>query len=86
MPNKLAIAKSAIKFVVAAGVSRVVRDVLDANTDPQSTTDEVLNYTGGAVIGWMVQDAASKHIDSKVDEIADWYRNLKDTSEDVCES
>lgn len=78
MTNKLDIVKTAINFAAGAGVSKVVHDIIKNNTDPETTADTLKVAAGSIVLGSMVADRASEHVNAKVDAIAAWASKLKD--------
>lgn len=81
--SKFAIAKMAINFVAGASVSKVVNDVIRNNTTVETTWDAAEVWMGSVVIGSMVADAGSKHVNHKMDRIAAWWESRDDTPADV---
>jgi hypothetical protein len=76
--NKLDIAKKAVSFVVCAGTTKIVHQIIVNNSQPKSTADLVSMTAGGFVIGAIVADASRKYTDEKIDEIATWWNeNVK---------
>ena len=71
----LPIAKLATHVVASVGVSKVVGDVIKNNTVVQTTADAVRVWTGSIVIGSLVAEAASKHVNERMDAVVNWYRN-----------
>lgn len=78
MATKLDIIKTAVNFAAGAGVSKVVHDIIQNNTDPEDLVDKTKVVVGSAVIGSMVADRASEHVNAKIDAAAVWMQNLKD--------
>ena len=77
----LTYAKAAIQFVTAAGVTKIVHDIIDNNTVSESTFDIVKSWAGGMVIASMVADQASDHVASKIDNFAAWCEKTKATAD-----
>lgn len=77
MSDKLAIAKLAINVAAGAGVSKVVKDIINLNTEVQTTTDAAKVWIGSVVIGSMAADSASKHVNTKVDAVVNWWEERK---------
>jgi len=76
--NKLELAKTAISFVVGAGTSKIVTTIIKNNVQPENVTEQVTTVVGSVVLGSMVADASKKYIDTKIDEIATWWKeNVK---------
>lgn len=79
--NKLDIAKTAIKVVASAGVTKVVKDIIDNNTDVETTTDDVKVWIGSAVISSMVTNAASNHIETQIGKLILSVEKMKKAAE-----
>jgi hypothetical protein len=77
MSDKFAIAKLVINFAAGAGVSKVVNDIITNNTTVETTTDAAKVWAGSVVIGSMVAEAGSKHVNAKVDAVEAWWENRK---------
>lgn len=76
--NKLDIAKKAVSFVVCAGTTKIVSQIIANNTQPKNTIDLVSMTAGGFVVGAIVADASRKYTDEKIDELATWWNeNVK---------
>ena len=56
----------------SVGVSKVVNDVIRNNTNIITTADAVRVWCGSVVIGSMVADHASRHINDRITEIVEW--------------
>lgn len=69
----LAIAKKAVNVVVGAGASKIVKGIIENNTDPSKLTDKVAIVGATFVVGAMVSDATSKYTDAKIDDLASWW-------------
>lgn len=69
--NKLDIVKKAVSFVVGAGVSKIVHDIIANNVQPEKTHEKVSVPVASVVIGMAAADATSSYTDAKIDEIAE---------------
>lgn len=84
MSNKLSIARLAVQILASVGVSKVVNDVIVSNTNIQTTADAVKVWSGSVVIGSMIAEQASKHVNTRMDAAADWIASRKaDTAASV---
>lgn len=84
--TKLGFAKLAINVAAGMGVSKVVNDVISNNTNIDSTEDQIKVAIGSVVIGSMIAEKASEHVNAKVDAIAGIWKNrknVKDTAEEA---
>lgn len=75
--NKLDLAKTAVNFIVGAGVSKIASDIIRNNSKPQSVTDTITTVAGGFVLGSMVADAATKYVSTTIDETVAKWRETK---------
>lgn len=71
--TKLDLAKTAVNFVVGAGVSKIVVGIIKNNTDPEKVTDIVSIYVGGAALGSLVAHHTKEHTSKMIDEAAEWW-------------
>lgn len=72
MSNKLSIARFAVQILASVGVSKVVNDVIVSNTNIQTTADAVKVWSGSVVIGSMIAEQASKHVNARMDSAVAW--------------
>lgn len=77
MSNMLPIAKLATHLIASVGVSKVVNDIILNNTRVETTADAVKVWTGSIVIGSMIAEQASKHVNNRFDAAAAWYAERK---------
>ena len=75
--EKINLAKFGINLISTIGVSKVVRDIISNNTDVETTADAVKVWAGSFVIGGMVAEQASDHVNRRVDGVVTWYENRK---------
>lgn len=64
-------------FVASLGVSKVINDIIVNNTNVVTTADAVRVWTGAIVIGSMIADQASKHVDERVTAVIAWNQARK---------
>jgi hypothetical protein len=77
MSNIAPIAKLVTHVVASVGVSKVVNDIIRNNTEVVNTADAVKVAAGSIVIGSMVAEAASKHVNNRMTAVAAWYTGRK---------
>jgi hypothetical protein len=77
MSNGLVITKLAANLICAAGVSKVVNDIIVNNTNITTPGDAVKVWTGSIVLGSMVAEHASKHVNGRIDSAAAWFAARK---------
>ena len=76
--TKLEIAKSVTSFVVGAGTSKIITQIIKNNTQPENLADTVTMTGGAIVLGMMVSDISRKYTDAKIDAVAEWWQqNVK---------
>jgi hypothetical protein len=71
--TKLDLTKRIVSIVVGLGTTKIVNDIIENNTDAETTTDRVKVKAGSLVIGSMAADATSAYTDRKIDEMAAWW-------------
>lgn len=69
--TKLDIVKKAVSFVVAAGTSVIVNQIIANNVNIEKTHQKVTVPIAAIAIGGVVADASSDWTDNKIDEIAE---------------
>jgi hypothetical protein len=77
MSDKLPVARLAIHILASVGVSKVINDVIVNNTNIQTTADAVKVWTGSIVIGSMIAEQASKHVNERVNAVVAWNESRK---------
>jgi hypothetical protein len=77
--EKINLAKFGINLISTVGVSKVVRDIIQNNTDVETTADAVKVWAGSLVIGGMVAERASEHVNRRVDGAVAWWGARKET-------
>ena len=76
--NQIALIKLATNVVASASVWKVVNDVIRSHVTIENTADVVKVWTGSLIIGSMVADQASKHVNTQFDKGLAWLENRKD--------
>lgn len=78
MSNVMPVARLAVHLISSVGVSKVVNDIIKNNTNVVTTADAVKVAAGSLVIGSMIAEHASKHVNNRVDAAIAWYIDRKD--------
>jgi len=81
--TKLGIAKLVINVAAGMGVAKVTDDFIKSNTTVESTEDRIKVAIGSIVLGSMVSQAASNHVNAKVDTIVNFWQNRKSVKPSV---
>jgi hypothetical protein len=77
MTGSLPIARLAVHGIASLGVSKVVWDIIARNTVVTSNFDAVRVLAGTLVIGSMVTEHASRHVDARFNELVAWNESRK---------
>lgn len=80
MSDKLILVKLAAQVCASVGVSKIFSDVIANNVTVQTPADVAKVWAGSIVLGSMVAEAASKHVNNRVDAAAAWYESRKDST------
>lgn len=75
--NTFLIAKVAVHIVSAAGVTKVLTQIIRNNTTIVTTTDKVLVNSGGFVLGSMISAAAKDHVSHMINEVVEQFKESK---------
>lgn len=78
----LPIARIAAQVVASFGVSKILRDVIANNVTIVTTADSVKVAAGTLVLGSMIAESASNHVDARVKTVADWLESRKTDTTD----
>jgi hypothetical protein len=76
----LASTKLAVNVISALGVSKVVGDIIKNNTTVLTGSQKFLVNAGGLVLGSMIVEQASNHVNRTIDDIVEWHRKEKEDS------
>lgn len=71
-PSQIQMVRVGINVVASASVWKIVQDVVKSHVVVEKPVDVVKVWTGSLIIGSMVADAASKHVNEKFDAVLDW--------------
>lgn len=75
--DKIAIAKQAVGYVVAAGAAKIVSGFISNNTDPEKVIDKITITVASVAIGSLVKEALQKHTDAKIDSVVElWNKHI----------
>lgn len=66
-------AKLAAQLVAGFGVSKIVADIVKNNVVVTSTVQDVSVKVGGFVLGSMLIEQSSQHIDRQINDVVAWY-------------
>jgi hypothetical protein len=77
MAGNAPIFRLATHLVASMGVSKVLNDIIVNNTNVVTTADAVRVWTGAIVIGSMIADHASKHVNDRIDAVLAWNQARK---------
>jgi F0F1-type ATP synthase beta subunit len=81
--SKARIAKLAVKYAAGLGVSKVINDIISNNTTVDNTEDQIKVAVGSLVLGSIVMDHASEHVDAKLQKVSDWYNDRQDAKKEA---
>jgi hypothetical protein len=70
--SQIGLVKLGINVVASASVWKIVNDVIKHNVAIETGADVVKVWTGSLIIGSMVADQASKHVNEKFDSALAW--------------
>lgn len=71
-------AKLAAQIVAGLGVGKIVGDIIRNNVVVTTTLQKVTVNTGAFVLGSMLVDQSSKHIEETVDNVVSWIEKRKE--------
>jgi hypothetical protein len=77
MSNGLPVVKLAINVIAGLGVSKVINDIIQNNTNVVTTADAVKVATGSVVLGAMVVEQASNFTDRQWNNFSEWNEKRK---------
>lgn len=76
--DKLAIVQIAAELIAAIGVSKVISQIIENNTESDSAMDRLKVKVGSFVIGFMVVDFATTYVSRCVKGFASWWTEAKE--------
>lgn len=74
-------AKMVTQIVAGLGVSKIVTGIVKNNVVITTTAQKVLVSTGSAVLGSMLVEQASNHVEKVADEVASWFADKNPVAE-----
>jgi hypothetical protein len=81
MSTAFPIIRLAANVVGSLGVAKVVGDVIKNNTNVVTTMDQIKVVAGSLVIGSMIVDHASNHVNEQINNAHAWWQDQKDKIE-----
>jgi hypothetical protein len=75
--------KLATQIVAGLGVSKIVNDIIKNNVAITTTVQAVTVKAGGFVIGSMLWEQSSNHIERMANDVATWFENKNDKDKDT---
>lgn len=75
-----------VKLVAALGVTKVVTDIVKTNTVTETMIQKVMVNVGGFVLGSMIMDQTSKHVNDAIGTITDQIKEAKQKDNNEPES
>jgi hypothetical protein len=71
--NTFEITKTVLGFVVGAGVSAIVSQVVDQNTTASNLPHKLIIFAGKTGISLVLNDVVEEHLNKKIDNIETWW-------------
>ena len=81
MAAYLPIAKLGAQVVAGLGVSKIVADIVKNNVRVVTTADAVKVWAGSFVIGSMLVEQSSNHIERVTNDVSTWLEGRKNNQE-----
>ena len=78
MSSYIPMAKLAAQVVAGLGVSKIAGDIIKNNVAVVTTAQSVMVKAGTFVIGSMLWEQSSNHIERQTEELLETYRKWKD--------
>jgi hypothetical protein len=75
-------AKLAAQIVAGLGVTKIVNDIVKNNVAVVTTFQKVTVSAGSFVLGSMLMDQSSKHIEETANNLVNWIENRKSEIEE----
>lgn len=83
MSNLLPTAKAGVQIVAGIGVSKIVADIVTNNVPAVTTAQKVVVRTGSFVLGSMLWEQSTHHIERQTEELVQLYRKWQDKNTDT---
>ena len=81
MSGNIAIAKLGIQFATSLGVAKILGDIVKNNVTVVTTVQKVTVTTASLVLGSMIVDQTSSHIETVATDVTDWLEKRKNDKE-----
>jgi hypothetical protein len=81
MSGNLAIAKLGVQLATSLGVAKIVGDIIKNNVTVVTTVQKVTVTTASLVLGSMIVDQTSSHIETVATDVTDWLEKRKNDKE-----
>jgi hypothetical protein len=81
MSGNLAIAKLGVQLATSLGVAKIVGDIIKNNVTVVTTVQKVTVTTASLVLGSMLVDQTSSHIETVATDVTDWLEKRKNDKE-----
>lgn len=75
--TKLELFKLTASFVVGSTTAKVVKEIIQNNTDPATVSDKTAVAVGSYVLGAIAAGAAKEWTDAKIDELVASIQKLR---------
>jgi hypothetical protein len=77
MSSQLPMVRLALNVIASIGVSKVINDIISNNVNVETTAEAVKVWTGSIVLGSMIVDHASDHLNGRMDAVLAWHESRK---------
>ena len=77
------VAKIVTQVIASVGVSKVVHDIIKNNTTTETTADAVKVAAGSLVLGSLIAEHASNHLNDRIAAVTNWYAARKPQNLDL---
>jgi hypothetical protein len=71
--EQIKLIKAAANIATVLSVTKVTRDIIANNTVIETGFDQARVWIGSFVIGGMIAEQASEHVDKRIDGALNWY-------------
>lgn len=77
--------KLGIGIAASVGVQKIVKDVVRNSVVVATRADAIKVWTGTFVIGAVIAEQATKHVDSTIDKLAELYEKQQESKDETPE-
>jgi hypothetical protein len=75
--EQIKLIKAVANIATVLSVTKVTRDIIANNTVIETGFDQARVWIGSFVIGGMIAEQASEHVDKRIDGALNWYDNFQ---------